>query len=864
MSSSTTRHQNSSDVLWYLDSITNHSTRHYASTDASSADDIAPTMYPTHEMHHDYPRYSPQPSHLFQNQSASTTHISMTSGTGRSSEFAGYFKRFTTRRMQSWKYPPVNSKGMADTEWSDVDISERVTDDIRIEPCNVVNYLMSRELVANHRSRPHTRHRSTMDATTIDARSDSTTVRCPDCKNPRYLDMGGGLAAIHHHADAESQSQSPTAFARSTEITSLPALKSHSVSPMRSALDWVASVKPLEGSVWPLSTLAALASAATVLTTAATYPEEAKATPTNNHHHHHTAAAQSDPFSTLYSTEESSLRDSLTTLRSSGAPDSLVPTIPSLDVPRQGSSTWALHGSPLTKSSSDSIYIDTKKVHRCSTCSTQMQLGLHENLASAGDRRLTSFVTRHLPSVLTESEFLMPDTDKLFASAWLSDNEVLLGTKCNKLHVLSLDTGRRIEIPSFADCKVNGILPIQPSERTPAEFVGVRQHQQQQQQQPSANSPLTVQNCAGIHSISINPSKTLVAVGGGSPAEHVQIYTLPTFEPYALLQGHSDVVFSVAWLNDRTLMSGSRDAQLIHWSLDPSRAACTVQPYPLHSSVSIYSPSLVRKEHMGKVRDLKYDQSTQRAFTLSSDGFVKIWDASSGSYSVISSVLLYHSTETVCLALEKTHHLVAVGSQNHVSLIDPRIGSVVHMLKSCDEGWGVRSLCIDRDTLTVGGGLGRISFYDLRSQQYLPCNSFRPYALQTESSLVSSPPSPSFTRFDDHGFNNRRSLETLGRSMATPLSQSGSYTRVSASPKLNVFAHTYSQQPEHTKVDPLFLQTGQGWLDKDEIYTHHFQDINICNAVYTLAYNPNGTRLFAAGGPLQLNLRGSYAGIWQT
>ena len=50
----------------------------------------------------------------------------------------------------------------------------------------------------------------------------------------------------------------------------------------------------------------------------------------------------------------------------------------------------------------------------------------------------------------------------------------------------------------------------------------------------------------------------------------------------------------------------------------------------------------------------------------------------------------------------------------------------------------------------------------------------------------------------------------------------------------------------------------------DDIYRdffHHVVDLR--HAIYTHRYNPSGTKLFVAGGPLPLGLYGSYAAFWQ-
>lgn len=78
-----------------------------------------------------------------------------------------------------------------------------------------------------------------------------------------------------------------------------------------------------------------------------------------------------------------------------------------------------------------------------------------------------------------------------------------------------------------------------------------------------------------------------------------------------------------------------------------------------------------------------------------------------------------HTSETVCAAANTEANVFAVGSQSHISILDPRTSNIVRTIDSCDEGWGVRSLDFKSNILTTGGGYGRIGFYDLRAQRYL-------------------------------------------------------------------------------------------------------------------------------------------------
>jgi len=72
--------------------------------------------------------------------------------------------------------------------------------------------------------------------------------------------------------------------------------------------------------------------------------------------------------------------------------------------------------------------------------------------------------------------------------------------------------------------------------------------------------------CSGIHSIAVNPSNTLLAIGSNKPFEII-LYHLPTLYPIAILTGHNDLVFSVEFIDDYTVISGSRDMNISVWNV---------------------------------------------------------------------------------------------------------------------------------------------------------------------------------------------------------------------------------------------------------------------------------------------------------
>ncbi|KAJ3048567.1 DDB1- and CUL4-associated factor 12, partial [Rhizophlyctis rosea] len=342
---------------------------------------------------------------------------------------------------------------------------------------------------------------------------------------------------------------------------------------------------------------------------------------------------------------------------------------------------------------------------------------------------------RALPPTLHEQGFPLENLDKIFTSLWLSPTTLLFGTKCNKLFILNTLTSKKIEIPSISyhPSSISSLSSFSPSSTSPTSHL-------------DTSTPPS----SGIHSISINPSKTMVAVGAGKPTEYIQIYSLPSFTPHAILVGHTDMVFSVSWYDDETLLSGSRDMSVKMWRV-PSPISDESQYWGGKTiraldgtEIMVVEEYVERREHTAKVRDLTTHQSRNETVTLGLDGYLKIWSLTPTTLILSNSIPLYHTSETVCLALDAPNTLYAVGSQAHISLIDPRSSRVVKAIESLDEGWGVRSLSINHGVITIGGGFSRVSFYDLRASNYIFWKSISPASSPNppDSPLTALPISP--------------------------------------------------------------------------------------------------------------------------
>lgn len=119
---------------------------------------------------------------------------------------------------------------------------------------------------------------------------------------------------------------------------------------------------------------------------------------------------------------------------------------------------------------------------------------------------------------------------------------------------------------------------------------------------------------------------------------------------------------------------------------------------------------------VSKIRDVKSNLYHNQFSTLRSDGIVNIWN---GDMQLLSEIKLHDKNDVVCMDWEGKQNIICVGSQNRLTMIDPRVGLINQSIPSLDDECGIRSININDFMVSIGGGKGRLSFYDLRNNQYL-------------------------------------------------------------------------------------------------------------------------------------------------
>lgn len=309
---------------------------------------------------------------------------------------------------------------------------------------------------------------------------------------------------------------------------------------------------------------------------------------------------------------------------------------------------------------------------------------------------------RRLDCTSPASDFV---SDKIFASVWLSDSSVIVGTKDNKLVNWNVDENTKTGIP----------LPDVPT--TWGSYTS-----------------------AGIHAVQINPAGTLLACGGINPADLV-VMELPSFKPVSVLQGHKDWLFACAWLSDELVVTASRDASIKLWSVRGNRRLGDVfedgcghdhlsttaeRASPLHG-LCHEGRCLSTGMNGAKVRDLKLNRHTGKLCTFATDKTVRLWCCEPTGLVSGRALPLLHDEPPMLpcgsVTVDEERGAFLIGCERRAHVLDARQAGVVHEFNiASEEGsylWCIRSMAINHHLLSIGDEQGRLYFFDVRMRRFV-------------------------------------------------------------------------------------------------------------------------------------------------
>jgi len=397
--------------------------------------------------------------------------------------------------------------------------------------------------------------------------------------------------------------------------------------------------------------------------------------------------------------------------------------------------------------------------------------------------------------------------DKAFSCAWLADDLALIGTKDNRLFELEIDRrGRRdawreIELgreDAYTRNRAMEIAAQWMSRHTPQALRAINVSP------PFLAGPYghgavraAASRRGGAHACSVSSTREHIVCSGG-PSHNIVGFRrdeeTECLVPRMAFSGHEDVVFDVGFIGRDAMASASRDCTVKVWQLPKSPSYDEIRITP---SGSVHPIGECTQNE--RVRGVKVvDRCPARHLaTCTSSGHVLQLDAETLSL-VHSGYQCRGYLETCCLATDG--QIVAVGSRTHIGFVDFRSKNFyASVALPYGDTNSTRSLSFHEggNLLTIGGGRGLISFYDVRMRKYLV----------------------------DNGRGRVRQL--FNDQYCVPFADNGIF------------------EDEHD----------------DDFYDIEIRDYCL-PAIFAHQWDPSGTRLLCAGGPLQSMLHGFFVGVW--
>ena len=183
--------------------------------------------------------------------------------------------------------------------------------------------------------------------------------------------------------------------------------------------------------------------------------------------------------------------------------------------------------------------------------------------------------------------------------------------------------------------------------------------------------------------------------------------------------------------------------------------------------------------HTGRVRALRADRGAGRVGTVGADQRVAFWSTETAT--VERNVPTRDYADLTCLEVDRRHGLWVVGGRQFASFIDPRCPNVVRSVPSQDRNMGIRSLCMHRMMLSMGGGMGRLTFFDVVGDKLLSVpdeqgHELKPYHTVSSGWMLEAGESPQHAVYT-HRYNPSGSQLFVGGGPLL-LHENGSYAAI--------------------------------------------------------------------------------------
>jgi U3 small nucleolar RNA-associated protein 13 len=158
-------------------------------------------------------------------------------------------------------------------------------------------------------------------------------------------------------------------------------------------------------------------------------------------------------------------------------------------------------------------------------------------------------------------------------------------------------------------------------------------------------------SCVAFHCMTISKKTCYYLLGSGDLSNTIQIFDLEKSTRIANLEGHISSVTALAFLNETTMISTSRDKILITWNLETFVA---VKKMPVFESIE---DVIVRT----------FGKKTQVAITVGQDGMIKLIDPLTGRLHASTQTSSHGTSFPLKQVLALEDEIISISDQNHIT-----------------------------------------------------------------------------------------------------------------------------------------------------------------------------------------------------